>query len=61
MKSDILSLTDLAVLPELSLFIFLAVFAGAVAWIYRPGSRQAYARRAQLALDDDNIIEPREV
>ena len=61
MKSDILSLTDLSLLPELSLLIFLAVFVGAVVWIFRPGSRQAYARRAQLALDDDHIIEPREV
>jgi cbb3-type cytochrome oxidase subunit 3 len=55
MKSEILSRTDLLLLPELSLALFLAVFVGAVVWMFRPGARADYERRAQLPLRDDEI------
>jgi cbb3-type cytochrome oxidase subunit 3 len=55
MKSEILSRTDLLLLPELSLVLFLLVFVGALVWIFRPGSAAAYARRSQLPLVDDEI------
>lgn len=59
MKSEILSRTDLLLLPELSLVLFVLVFVGAVFWIFRPGSAAAYERRAQLPLDDDEITTTR--
>jgi cbb3-type cytochrome oxidase subunit 3 len=55
MKSDILSRTDLLLLPELSLVLFALVFVGALVWIFRPGSASAYAKRAQLPLRDDEL------
>lgn len=51
MKAWVLSRTELLVLPELSLFIFMAVFVGAIFWMYRPGSGRAYERRRFMALD----------
>lgn len=53
MKREILSNTDLLVLPELTLFIFLAIFVGALVWMYRPGSREFYDRRGRMPLEDD--------
>lgn len=53
MKREILSNTDLLVLPELTLFIFLAIFVGALLWIYRPGSRDFYDRRGRMPLEED--------
>lgn len=55
MKNEILSRTDLLVLPELSLLLFMLIFAGALVWIFRPGARAAYERRARLPLVDDEI------
>ena len=55
MKSEILSRTDLLLLPELSLALFILVFVGAIAWMFRPGARADYERRAQLPLHDDEI------
>lgn len=36
----------------LSLFIFLALFIGVLVWVFRPGSKRTYQRRARLPLDD---------
>ena len=58
MKADILSLTEYAFLGEISTLIFMAVFLGAIWWMFRPGAKQAYAERARMPLDDQNPIEP---
>lgn len=55
MKNEILSRTDLLFLPELSLVVFLLIFVGTLFWIFRPGARAAYERRARFPLVDDEI------
>ncbi len=55
MKNEILSRTDLLFLPELSLLIFVAIFVGALVWIFRPGAAAAYHSRSQLPLRDDEL------
>ena len=55
MKNEILSRTDLLLLPELSLVLFLLIFVGTLLWIFRPGARATYQRRAQLPLVDDEL------
>jgi cbb3-type cytochrome oxidase subunit 3 len=52
MKADILSLSEFAYLAEISTVIFMAVFLGALYWMFRPGSKEFYAKQAQLPLDD---------
>jgi len=52
MKSDVLSFSEFAYLAEISLVIFMAVFLGAIVWMFRPGAKQAYTACAQLPLDD---------
>lgn len=55
MKSWVLSRTELLFLPEIALFIFLAVFIGAIFWMFRPGSRQFYQRCRFMALDENEM------
>ena len=57
MKSEILSLSEYAYLAEISIVIFMAVFLGAIYWMFRPGAKAAYAARAQMPLDDQNPVE----
>lgn len=57
MKSDILSLSEFAYLAEISIVIFMSVFLGSIYWMFRPGSKAAYAARAQMPLDDQNPVE----
>lgn len=52
MKADMLSLSEYAVLGEIGLLIFMAVFLGAIYWMFRPGAKQAYDECARLPLDD---------
>ncbi len=54
MKSLILSRTELLLLPEIALFIFIGVFAGALWLVLRPGAKAAYARHASMALDEND-------
>lgn len=58
MKNEILSRTDLLLLPELSLLIFMAIFVGTLVWIFRPGATAAYERRSRLPLADDELTSP---
>ncbi|PRP96600.1 Cbb3-type cytochrome oxidase component FixQ [Enhygromyxa salina] len=58
MKSDVLSLSDFAFLAQISTVLFVAVFLGAIYWMFRPGSKQAYAQRSRMPLDDVNPVEP---
>ncbi len=57
MKSDILSLSEFSYLAEISIVIFMSVFLGAIYWMFRPGSKAAYAARAQMPLDDQTPVE----
>ncbi len=61
MMSGILSRTDLLTLPLMALGVFMGVFVGAIAWIYRPGSAAVYRERARMVLDaerEDAHVEP---
>lgn len=58
MKGEILSRTDLLFMPEISLLLFMAVFAGTLLWIFRPGSQEIYRRRSLMVLDDDEAEVP---
>jgi cbb3-type cytochrome oxidase subunit 3 len=55
MKALVLSRTDLLFLPEIALFIFLAVFVGALAWMFRPGAKRFYQERSSMPLDPDEM------
>ncbi len=55
---DILALSDLAWLGTVSIVIFMTVFLGSLVWMFRPGSKQAYAARSQMPLSDDIPVEP---
>jgi cbb3-type cytochrome oxidase subunit 3 len=39
--------------PALALLLFLAVFIGAVVWLFRPASDEIYRYQARLPLDDE--------
>ncbi len=54
MKSLVLSRTDLLFLPEIALFIFFAIFVGALVLVLRPGAKEAYARFRFMALDESD-------
>ena len=61
MMSGILSRTDLLTLPLVALGVFMAIFVGAIVWIFRPGSADAYRERARMVLDaerGDTHVEP---
>lgn len=55
MKQWVLSRTDLLLLPEISLVIFVGIFVGALVWMFRPGSRQFYQRCRFMALEHDEM------
>ncbi len=52
MISRWLSEGDHAAWPLIALMLFVLVFVGMLVWIFRPGSKQFYAREAQLPLED---------
>jgi cbb3-type cytochrome oxidase subunit 3 len=58
MKADLLSRTELLILPEISVILFVAVFVGFAIWAYRPGARAAFARQALMPLDDAAPVDP---
>ena len=39
--------------PAIALLIFLVVFVGVLAWVFRPGSKRIYEHESRLPLDDD--------
>jgi cbb3-type cytochrome oxidase subunit 3 len=39
----------------LGVLLFLAIFLGAVAWMYRPGAAKGYARSAAMPLHDGSM------
>jgi cbb3-type cytochrome oxidase subunit 3 len=39
----------------LGLLVFLALFAGMLAWVFRPGSKRKYERNAAMPLDDGTV------
>lgn len=61
MKSDLISRTELLFLPEFTLVLFGLLFVAALFWIFRPGSRETYAQRSLMALEDDNALEDHHV
>lgn len=54
---DILALSEQAWLGTVAMVIFVTVFLGALIWMFRPGSKQAYAARSQMPLSDDVPVE----
>lgn len=59
MKSLVLSRTEELLLPEIALFIFIAVFAIALWKVLRPGARQHYAAHRKMALDAQDLEDDR--
>ncbi len=55
---DVLALSDFAWLGSVAIVIFVTVFVGALIWMFRPGSKQAYAVRSRMPLTDDIPVEP---
>ena len=53
MKSQVLTMTDLSILPTIAIVIFVAVFVGAIVRAFRPSARLAYETRALAPLEDD--------
>ena len=58
MKSDVLARSELLTYPLVAALLFVVVFALAVAWVYRRGSGEVYARRARLVFDDGTAGAP---
>ncbi len=56
--NQILSFSEHAYLGIVAIIIFMSVFLGALVWMFRPGSKQAYAIRSQMPLVDDQPLEP---
>lgn len=57
MKSEIISLSEYAFLAEIAIVLFVGVFVGSIVWMFRPGSKRAYAERSRMPLDDVNPVE----
>ncbi len=53
MKAEILSQTDYLTYPLIAVVMFVAIFAAAVLWVFRPGSRETYAERSLMVFDDE--------
>lgn len=53
MKAEILSQTDYLTYPLISVVLFVAIFTAAVLWVFRPGSREVYAKRSMMVFDDE--------
>ena len=51
MKSEVLAHFPLTGLTCFALLLFLALFVGSIAWIYRKGSQKTYQHAAQLPLE----------
>lgn len=58
MNGFVLSQTDLLILPLIAVVMFFTLFVAALAWVLRPGAREAYAARSRLALEDGVEVEP---
>ena len=52
MKNFVLSQTDFLVFPLIAVVLFFGFFVAMLFWVYRPGSKVAYAERSRLALED---------
>lgn len=57
--SDIVSSMDLAVFPQIALFIFLGVFAAVSVRAMRKRHTREFAEAAQLPLQDDSGVTAR--
>ncbi len=53
MLRDFLLGSDLLDLPLVGMFLFMALFAGVVVWVFRPGQRERGRRLAALPLEDE--------
>ncbi len=53
MKALILAQTDYLVFPLIAVVLFVIVFGAALAWVYRPGSKEIYAARSRMVFSDE--------
>lgn len=58
MKSDILSATDLAILPQIAVVLFVTVFLVALYRVLRPSAKEYYAEIAKIAIEEDVVAPP---
>lgn len=56
MKAFVLSQTDLLVYPLIAVVMFASIFALVLAWVYRPGGREVYARRGRMIFEGDDAM-----
>lgn len=53
MKALILSQTDLLIYPLVTVVLFVGIYLASLLWIFRPGSKEAYARRSLMVFSDE--------
>lgn len=53
--SDIVGRLGLSFFPAVAMVIFVAIFIGAMLWIFAPSRREELRRAAVLPLDDDQV------
>lgn len=51
-------LADRALMGSVSLLLFVVFFAGVLAWIFRPGSKEKYQELGRIPLNDEMNDEP---
>jgi cbb3-type cytochrome oxidase subunit 3 len=52
-KALILSQTDLLIYPLVTVVLFTGIYLASLVWIFRPGSKEAYASRSQMVFSDE--------
>lgn len=60
MMRDWLADQGLTLGPGFALLLFLVIFMGVLAWVFRPGSRRIYQEEAKLPLQDGTEGHPSE-
>ena len=50
MKAEVLATTELAILGEFAVVLFVGIFVGSLVWIFRPGAKESYEQRSRLPL-----------
>ena len=53
MKALILSQTDQLIFPLITVLLFTGIFVASLIWIFRPGSKETYARRSLMVFSDE--------
>lgn len=55
MIKEFLSHLHWSILPVVTMFMFLSVFLGAVAWVFRKGSSEEYRKISNILFSKENL------